>query len=257
MIFFVLFFRFFSLKLAALCVFICEIGWYGRSACSQTHLVGDGGAVAVAAVFCQLFFSFFCSTIFKHICLFLSLSACISCVSFFGLFIFSFQLESKEDKINQKHRTNLIAHASHFVEYYVLLSIFGTISLQFVHLILVSYHYTHNVYIFHIHFVCFFFVCLESFVCMFFIHNDWYQIHEYNWNVFCFLSFAFKLKRKKRRSCWARYTITLKMSQMNHALTLTKLYCSNPFGCFAQSVFDGGSERKRAKLNYQNPWNMK
>lgn len=180
MIFFVLFFRFFSLKLAALCVFICEIGWYGRSACSQTHLVGGGGgAVAVAAVFCQLFFSFFCSTIFKHICLFLSLSACISCVSFFGLFIFSFQLESKEDKINQKHRTNLIAHASHFVEYYVLLSIFGTISLQFVHLILVSYHYTHNVYSTYIS--CIFFClfgkfCVHVFYSQRLIPNSWIQL---------------------------------------------------------------------------------
>lgn len=172
MIFFVLFFRFFSLKLAALCVFICEIGWYGRSACSQTHLVGDGGTVAVAAVFCQLFFSFFCSTIFKHICLFLSLSACISCVSFFGLFIFSFQLESKEDKINQKHRTNLIAHASHFVEYYVLLSIFGTISLQFVHLILVSYHYTHNVYSTYISCAFFLFVWKVLCACFLFTTTD-------------------------------------------------------------------------------------
>lgn len=54
----------------------------------------------------------------------------------------------------------------------------------------------HTMYIPHT-FRVFFSVCLESFVCMFFTHNDWYQIHEYNWNVFCFLSFVFKLKRKK------------------------------------------------------------
>lgn len=165
MIFFVLFFRFIKIG-STLCFYLWNwviwpdwllsnpLGWWWwccRRCCC----------------FLSAFFCFFCSTIFKHICLFLSLSACISRVPFFSLFIFSFQLESKEDKINQKHRTNLIAHTSHFVEYYVLLSIFGTISLQFVHLILVSYHYTHNVYSTYIS--CIFFLFVWKVLCACFL----------------------------------------------------------------------------------------
>lgn len=198
MIFFVLFFRFFSLKLAALCVFICEIGWYGRSACSQTHLVGGGGTFAVAAVFCQLFFFFFCSTIFKHICLFLSLSACISRVSFFwSVHIF---LSTWIKRTQNKPKTQNQLDSSY---------------IPFCRILCFAFNFRHNLFtvctldigfiplyiqcIFPHTFRAFFFVCLESFLCMFFTHNDWYQIHEYNWNVFCFLSFAFKLKRKKTK----------------------------------------------------------
>lgn len=256
MIFCVLFFRFFSLKLAALCVFICEIGWYGRIACSQTHLVGGGGgAVAVAAVFCQLFFCFFCSTIFKHICLFLSLSACISRVPFFwSVHIF---LSTWIKRRQNKPKTQNQLDSSY---------------IPFCRILCFAFNFRHNLFtvctldigfiplytqcIFHIHFVYFFlFVWKVLCACFLLTTTDTKFMNTIEMYFVFFLSFL--NWRGKKRSCWARYTITLKMSQMNHALTLTKLYCSNPFGCFAQSVFDGGSERKRSKSNYQNPWNMK
>lgn len=107
-----------------------------------------------------------------------------------------------------------------------MLSIFGRISLLFVHFIFVSFHYAH------IFRVCVFFFLFMNFLCIFqkwmcvfslslsfvsfrFFCGDWYKIHEfaeqYNWNV-CFF-YQIKLW------CRARYAFTLKMSQMNHTLT--------------------------------------
>lgn len=84
MIFFVLFFPFLFIKIGStLCFYLWNwviwpecllsnpLGWWWWWCCRR------------CCCFLSAFFCFFCSTIFKHICLFLSLSACISRVPFF------------------------------------------------------------------------------------------------------------------------------------------------------------------------------
>lgn len=213
MIFFVLFFPFLFIKIGStLCFYLWN--WVIWPDCLLSNPLGWWWwCCRRCCCFLSAFFCFFCSTIFKHICLFLSLSACISRVPFFwSVHIF---LSTWIKRRQNKPKTQNQLDSSY---------------IPFCRILCFAFNFRHNLFtvctldigfiplytqcIFHIHFVYFFVVCLESFVCMFFTHNDWYQIHEYNWNVFCFLSFVFKLKRKKSgvvehdiplRSKWAKW----------------------------------------------------